>query len=92
VAAEGGAAQQARRYAPAPSLCLLAPGHHVVEFCLLLLVAVSILAATIPDRLTQGVPLEDVQYRAGHADPRTNRLYDWRQKQGTRHMVERISV
>jgi hypothetical protein len=30
--------------------------------------------------LTQGVPLEDVQYLAGHADPRTTRLYDRRQK------------
>jgi hypothetical protein len=37
--------------------------------------------ATITDLLTQGVPLEDVQYLAGHADPRTTRLYDRRQKQ-----------
>jgi integrase/recombinase XerD len=42
--------------------------------------------------LTQGVPLEDVQYLAGHADPRTTRLYDRRQKQVTRNIVERISV
>jgi len=42
--------------------------------------------------LTQGVPLEDVQYLAGHADPRTTRFYDRRQKQVTRNIVERISV
>ena len=36
--------------------------------------------------------LEDVQYLAGHADPRTTRLYDRRQKQVTRNIVERISV
>jgi integrase/recombinase XerD len=42
--------------------------------------------------LTQGVPLEDVQYLAGHADPPTTRLYDRRQKQVTRNIVERISV
>jgi len=42
--------------------------------------------------LTQGVPLEDVQYLAGHADPRTTRLYDRRQKQVTCNIVERISV
>jgi integrase/recombinase XerD len=27
--------------------------------------------------LTQGVPLEDVQYLVGHAGPRTTGLYDW---------------
>jgi integrase/recombinase XerD len=30
--------------------------------------------------LAQGVPLEDVQYLAGQASPRTTRLYDRRQK------------
>lgn len=40
----------------------------------------SFRATTITDLLTQGVPLEDVQYLAGHADPRTTRLYDRRQK------------
>ena len=52
----------------------------------------SFRATTITDLLTQGVPLEDVQYLAGHADPRTTRLYDRRQKQVTRNIVERISV
>ncbi len=52
----------------------------------------SFRATTITDLLTQGVPLEDVQYLAGHADPRTTRLYDRRHKQVTRNIVERISV
>ncbi|MDP1798008.1 MAG: tyrosine-type recombinase/integrase [Planctomycetaceae bacterium] len=52
----------------------------------------SFRVATITDLLTQGVPLEDVQHLAGHADPRTTRLYDRRQKQVTRNMVERISI
>jgi integrase len=52
----------------------------------------SFRATTITDLLTQGVPLEDVQHLAGHADPRTTRLYDRRQKQVTRNIVERISV
>src|SRR5262249_111616 len=42
---------------------------------------------TITDLLSQGVPMEDVQNLAGHADPRTTRIYyvqtaemrsDWR--------------
>jgi integrase/recombinase XerD len=52
----------------------------------------SFRATAITDLLTQGVPLEDVQYLAGHSDPRTTRLYDRRQKQVTRNIVERISV
>jgi hypothetical protein len=38
------------------------------------------------------VPLEDVQYLAGHEEPRTTGLYDRRQKQVTRNIVERISI
>lgn len=52
----------------------------------------SFRVATITDLLKQGVPLEDVQRFAGHADPRTTRLYDRRQKQITRNIVERISI
>lgn len=52
----------------------------------------SFRVATITDLLTQGIPLEDVQYLAGHADPRTTRLYDRRQKRVTRNIVERISI
>lgn len=52
----------------------------------------SFRVATITDLLGQGVPLEDVQLLAGHADPRTTRLYDRRQKKITRNIVERISI
>ncbi len=52
----------------------------------------SFRATTITDLLEQGVPLDDVQYLAGHADPRTTRLYDRRRRQVTRNIVERISV
>jgi len=38
------------------------------------------------------VPLEDVQRLAGHADPRTTRLYDRRDKKITCNIVERISI
>ena len=52
----------------------------------------SFRVATITDLLSQGVPLEDVQHLAGHADPRTTRLYDRRQKRVTRSIVDKISV
>jgi len=52
----------------------------------------SFRVATITDLLTQGVSLEDVQYLAGHADPRTTRLYDRRQRRITRNVVERITL
>ena len=44
------------------------------------------------DLLPQGVPLEDVQYLAGHSSPRTTGLYYRRQKKVTRSIVERISI
>lgn len=52
----------------------------------------SFRVATITDLLHQGAALEDVQHLAGHADARTTRLYDRRQKIVTRNLVERISV
>jgi site-specific recombinase XerD len=52
----------------------------------------SFRVATVTDLLTQGVPLGDVQYLAGHADPRTTRLYDRRQRAVSRNLVERISI
>jgi len=52
----------------------------------------SFRVATITDLLTHGVALEDVQLLAGHADPRTTRLYDRRQRKVTRNIVERISI
>lgn len=56
------------------------------------LTAHSFRVATITDLLNQGVPLEDVQNLAGHADPRTTRLYDRRGRKVTRNIVERISI
>lgn len=44
------------------------------------------------DLLSQGVPLEEVQYLLGHAEPRTTALYDRRKKKVTRNLVERISI
>ena len=52
----------------------------------------SFRVATITDLLEQGVPLGDVQHLAGHADPRTTRLYDRRDRKVSRNTVERISV
>jgi integrase/recombinase XerD len=52
----------------------------------------SFRVTAITDLLTQGVPLEDVQYLAGHSSPRTTELYDRRQKKVTRNIVERISI
>lgn len=52
----------------------------------------SVRVTAITDLLEQSVPLEDVQRLAGHADPRTTRLYDRRQKRITRNTVERISI
>jgi integrase len=44
----------------------------------------SFRVTTITDPLEQGVPLEDVQRLAGHADPRTTGLYDRRQRKISR--------
>jgi integrase len=52
----------------------------------------SIRATVITNLLDQGLALEDVQRLAGHADPRTTRLYDRSQKEVTRNIVERISI
>jgi len=52
----------------------------------------SFRVATVTDLLEQQVPLEDVQFLAGHADPRTTRLYDRRRRRISRNIVERISV
>jgi integrase/recombinase XerD len=52
----------------------------------------SFRVGAITDLLSQGVPLEEVQSLVGHADPRTTRLYDRRQKKVMRSVVDRISV
>jgi site-specific recombinase XerD len=46
----------------------------------------------VTDLLNQNVPLEDVQYLAGHSNPRTTQTYDRRRRQVTRNIVERISI
>ncbi len=48
--------------------------------------------ATVTDLLEQNVELESAQDLAGHADPRTTRLYDRRRRKVTRNIVERISL
>lgn len=52
----------------------------------------SFRVTTATDLLEQGIPLEDVQELLGHADPRTTRLYDRRDRTVTRNIVERISI
>lgn len=52
----------------------------------------SFRVTTITDLLEQGVPREDVQHLAGHADARTTGLYDRTKKKVRRNIVERISV
>ena len=59
--------------------------------------AVAAVAAFLPGDgdhrpAEQGVPMEDVQYLAGHAEPRTTTLYDRRKKKVTRNIVERIPI
>ena len=46
----------------------------------------------VTDRLSQDVPLEDLQYLAGHANSRTTQIYDRRRRRVTPNIVERISV
>jgi site-specific recombinase XerD len=52
----------------------------------------SFRACVATDLLSQNVALEDVQYLLGHSDSRVTKLYDRRQKQVTRNIVEKISV
>ena len=42
--------------------------------------------------LSQNMPLEDVQYLAGHAQPRPTQIDDRRRRRVSRNLVERISV
>lgn len=46
----------------------------------------------VTDLLSQDMPLEEVQYLAGHANPKTTQIYDRRRRRVTRNIVERISV
>jgi site-specific recombinase XerD len=47
-------------------------------------------ATGITNFLENGGAIEMAQYMAGHADPRTTKLYDRRQQKVTRGEVERI--
>ena len=46
----------------------------------------------VTDLLGQNVPMEDVQYLAGHSNPQTTQIYDRRRRRVTRNIGERISV
>jgi integrase/recombinase XerD len=52
----------------------------------------SFRVSAVTDLMSQGTPLEDVQYLAGHSSPRTTRLYNRRQQKVTRNIVERIYI
>jgi hypothetical protein len=49
-------------------------------------------AVTTTNLASRGVPLNDVQNLAGHADPRPARLYDRHQRQFDRNIVEWMSI
>jgi site-specific recombinase XerD len=52
----------------------------------------SFRVTVVTDLLSQDVPLEDVQYLAGHSNPSTTQIYDRRRRRVTRNIVERISI
>jgi integrase/recombinase XerD len=52
----------------------------------------SFRVAVVTDLLNQNVPLEDVQYLAGHSNLRTTQIYDHRRRRVTHNIVERISI
>ena len=52
----------------------------------------SFRVAGVTDLLGQKIELADVQTLAGHADPRTTRLYDRTPRTVTRNLVERIKI
>jgi integrase len=52
----------------------------------------SFRVTVVTDLLNQNVPLEDVQYLAGHASPTTARVYDRRRRKVTHNIVERITI
>jgi integrase/recombinase XerD len=52
----------------------------------------SFMVTAITGLPEQEVPREDVQYLAGHSDPRTTGLYDRRRKQVRRIIVNRVPI
>ena len=58
----------------------LRAGQATAERCWIAAAAVAAFVPGDSDHLAAGarVPMEEVQYLAGHAEPRTTTLYDWR--------------
>jgi site-specific recombinase XerD len=56
------------------------------------ILARSFRVAVVTDLLEQDVPLEDVQYLAGHSDLKTTQIYDRSRRRVTHNIVERIST
>lgn len=52
----------------------------------------SFRVTVVTDLLSQDVPLEDVQYLAGHSSATTTAIYDRRRRRVTCNIVERISI
>ena len=52
----------------------------------------SFRVAFVTDLLNRNVPLEDVQYLAGHSNPKTTQIYDRRRRRVTSKILERISI
>jgi site-specific recombinase XerD len=52
----------------------------------------SFRVTVVADLLKQNVPMEHVQYLAGHSSPKTTQIYDRRRRRVTRNIVERISI
>ena len=52
----------------------------------------SFRVTVVTDLLSQDIPLGDVQYLAGHSNPKTTQSYDRRRRRVTRNIVERISI
>ena len=52
----------------------------------------SFRVTVVTDLLNRNVPPEDVQYLAGHSNPRTTQICDRRRRRVTRNIVERISI
>ena len=67
------------------------PGDHF-RFSIRQLFPHSFRVLVVTDLLSQDLPLEDVQYLAGHANRRTTQIYDRRRRRVTQNIVERISV
>lgn len=52
----------------------------------------SFRVTVVTDLLNQNVPLEDVQFVAGHSNPTTTRILNDRRRRRVTRIVERISI